>query len=121
MKPFFFVPAMAVLALLSYQSVQAGDRQSSHRLNLATPLLIHGGAQALDHFSTRAALARGGREIGPIAGRTGPNAARLLGGAAFLGADVLAQHKGKRWLVWTVRIVSVGVGVYAAKRNGRVR
>lgn len=106
-----------LLILLAAPFASAGEHK---KLDLATPILIHGGAQAFDHFSTQAALARGGREVGPIASKTGPQTARLIGGAVFMGADVLAQRKGPRWLPWLVRGASVAVGVYAFERNRRV-
>lgn len=109
---------VAVLALLG--AARAGADED-RKLDLATPLLIHGGAQAADHFSTQAAVARGGREVGPIASKTGPNGARLIGTAAFVGADLLAQKKGPRWLPWVVRAASVGVSGYALMKNSRVR
>jgi hypothetical protein len=109
-----------VLFILLAPLTRADDRPGISAGGFATAFAIHGGAQAADHFSTQAALRRGGVEVGPIARHTGPNTARLLGSAAFIGADILAQKKGRKWLVWTVRIASVGVAGYAYSRNSKV-
>ncbi len=86
----------------------------------AAPLAIHGGARVADCLSTRGALARGGVEVGPVASHTGPTLGCVAGGAAFLGADLLAQRTKKRWVVWGVRGASIAVGAYAVHHNRKV-
>lgn len=107
------VSTVTCLTFLSIvTTVSAGD--------WATPVAIHGGARVADCLSTRGALARGGVEVGPVASHTGPTLGCIAGGAAFLGADLLAQRTKKRWLVWGVRAASVGVGAYAVHHNRKV-
>jgi len=134
MKSSHIVPAMAVLALLSCQSVQAGDRQSSlvgppapkdysraffpgdkPHVNPGKALLFHGGDALVDILTTGAFQKRGVSEDNGIVRTWGLTQVKVGVGLFLSGLDMLAQRYAPE-LVKPLRVFAkvfhLSLGIY---------